>query len=245
MANLFAATQVSLNGVNNPMTVYLNPKRAQSINANKYTTNYAIITFSAALIASNKVNMKIDGSSITEITYATSNAATLSALATEIATKSGVATATVVGTRAIWVYPKNAQSINVITDAAVTAGSSQASITISAGSTSQATAGEVIYKNADGSMTNVILTTTTKAALISAANTANTTNNVNIIPLTRKNEDGTTTAITVNVADIVTMYADPKTPADSIVQYMDAANDRLQVITVDETASAIVALTNA
>ena len=53
------------------------------------------ITFDADLITGNKVNMKIKGLPISEITFATSNDATMAALAAAIAAMPGVASATV------------------------------------------------------------------------------------------------------------------------------------------------------
>lgn len=94
-----------------------------------------VITFSAALVTSNVINMKVNGVAMTAVTFATDNDTTLAAIATQLLTQfSSVLEATIGaarnGTRAINIVPKGANSTVVISDVVVTAGASQATATV-------------------------------------------------------------------------------------------------------------------
>lgn len=98
---------------------------------------YHVLTFSAALVASNVVNGTVGVTALTATTYATSSDATLAALATKIAAVPGVKkveivenTGTTADDRILHVYPEDqAQGIS-LTGFAVTAGASQATIAV-------------------------------------------------------------------------------------------------------------------
>ena len=90
------------------------------------------ITFDADLITANKINLKIDGVSMTEITYATSHDATMAAIAAQIQAQfNSVATATCPGggSRVITVTSIPDTEI-VISDVLVTEGASQATAAV-------------------------------------------------------------------------------------------------------------------
>ena len=95
------------------------------------------LTFSAALVASNVINGSVGGTAIDAITYASSSDASLAAVAAAIAAMPGVDHAEVVENpsttsddRVIMVYPTNQETGIPLTGFAVTAGASQATITV-------------------------------------------------------------------------------------------------------------------
>lgn len=99
------------------------------------TGKKTVITFDAALVASNVVNGKIDGESIAAVTYATSSDATMAAVAAAIAAMPGVKSAAVVPAgaglvRVIEVISTTRNAYNSATSFAVTGGASQAGIVI-------------------------------------------------------------------------------------------------------------------
>lgn len=85
------------------------------------------LTFDAALVASNTINLKVNGTSMTQVTYASSNDATLDAIATQLTTDfpSIIKYATRTTTRIISLTPVDGQTIT-LTDIVVAAGASQA-----------------------------------------------------------------------------------------------------------------------
>lgn len=177
MAKFFSATQVLLNGNPSYKTVYLNSNSVLDATAITYISNYYTLTFDAALVASNKINGKVNGSSITEVTYASSNNATLDSIATNIAAKTGVLTAVRSGTRTIIVYPTNPYGFLSLTNWAVTAGASQATITVSTvnrGTSTDAnsvlTGCNILMKHLDGSTSDAIIVKETLAAITTARN---------------------------------------------------------------------------
>jgi hypothetical protein len=92
------------------------------------------ITFDAAIIASNVISVDVDGTTLTE-TYATSNDATLTALAVQIAAEAGVATAVVTSVggdatddREIVITAAVAGTDFVLANLGVTLGASQAGV---------------------------------------------------------------------------------------------------------------------
>ena len=90
------------------------------------------ITFSAALVTSNTINLKINGVAMTEVDFDTDNDTTLEAIATQIVTDFGTVVDAAVrsGTRSILITPKVANSTVVISNVVVAAGASQATATI-------------------------------------------------------------------------------------------------------------------
>lgn len=93
-------------------------------------TNQSVNVFSADLITGNVVNGTVNGVAIDPVTYATSHLATMNALAAEIASMDGIASATVGGAsnRTITVISDSGTPA-VLAGFAVTGGASQATIT--------------------------------------------------------------------------------------------------------------------
>lgn len=91
----------------------------------------ATLVFSADLIADNVFNVSINSSAITPVTYASSHLDTMNAIAAAIEEKDGVASATVGGAnnRTITIISDDLAAL-VIASAAVTLGSSQATVEI-------------------------------------------------------------------------------------------------------------------
>jgi len=244
MANLALINQVLFNGQNAPMAKYVSSKKVVGVTATTYTSNYFDVVFSTALVASNSVAGTVNGSALTATVYATSSAATLAAVAVKIAAKTGVASAKVIG-NSIRVYPTNAQGAVALTSFAVTLGSAQPTVSYASGTTNSTAGTEVLFSNLDGSMSDKLTVSDTVSAVNTQLNTANTTNSVNIIPLTVKNLDGTTSAIEINTDQLLWTINDPKASGDGYVAYADAANDRMIVVVTDENAAAVAALANA
>jgi len=90
-----------------------------------------VITFNADFVASNNINLKIDGVAMTQITYATSHAATIAAVAAQILAQFGSVIGAAVassGPRTITLTALNTGEAGefTVSDIAVTAGASQA-----------------------------------------------------------------------------------------------------------------------
>lgn len=92
----------------------------------KYT-----LTLDADLVASNTIAGYIGGSSISKV-YATSHAASMTALAVLIAAASGVLSASVTSARVITIIPKNQNDGLAVAGWAVTGGASQAGVVVAA-----------------------------------------------------------------------------------------------------------------
>jgi len=87
------------------------------------------LTLDADLIAANVVNVSVNGEAIAPVTYGTSHAATMTALAAAVAALASVASAEVSSARVITFIPVD-QTVNPsITNAVVTGGVTQAGIT--------------------------------------------------------------------------------------------------------------------
>lgn len=244
MANLALINQVLFNGQNAPMAKYVSSKKVVGVSATTYTSNYFDVAFSTALVASNSVAGTVNGSALTATVYATSSAATLAAVAVKIAAKTGVASAEVIGNK-IRVYPSDANGSVALTSFAVTLGSAQPTVSYASGNISGVDGTTVLLSNLDGSASDVLTVSDSASTITTRLNTANTTNSVNLIPLTVKNTDGTTTAIKVNVDQLWWVINDPTDSADGVVAYADTAKDRMIVVTTDENGAAVAALANA
>ncbi len=90
------------------------------------------LTFSAALVTSNTINLKVNGVAMTQITFATDNATTLAAIATQLVTDfpTVIAAAAATTSRIIAITPVGVNSSVVITNVVVAAGASQATGTV-------------------------------------------------------------------------------------------------------------------
>lgn len=91
-----------------------------------YNTN--AMNFSTALVTGNVINGTVDGIAITPVTYATSNAATLAALATQLQALASIETAVSNGTNAITITYATGRT-PVFGPFVVTGGAGQAVIT--------------------------------------------------------------------------------------------------------------------
>jgi len=87
------------------------------------------ITLDADLVASNTITITVNGTALSAINYATSHAATLTAIATAIQATAGVLTASASG-RVITVTGANPGDPFTLTSSAITGGSSQATVTV-------------------------------------------------------------------------------------------------------------------
>lgn len=85
------------------------------------------IVFDADFVTSNKIDMKVNGVSMTQVSFNTDNATTLAALVTQLNTNFGtVATFTASGAHTVNIVPVGNQASVVVSNIAVTGGSSQA-----------------------------------------------------------------------------------------------------------------------
>lgn len=100
------------------------------------------------------------------------------------------------------------------------------------------------YMFGDGSRPDQIMVTQAASDIRASVNTANTSNNIDVLALTRKNDNGTTTAINVNVSDIVRAYAHPDSTFDALVIIENATRDKPENIKSDETVQSIVTSLN-
>lgn len=90
------------------------------------------LVFSADLITANKINGTVNGTALTETTYATSNLATLAVIAAKIDAVSGIASAVSDSSHTITVtVEQSATNTLALTSFAVTEGVSQATATVS------------------------------------------------------------------------------------------------------------------
>lgn len=83
------------------------------------------LVFSTGFVAANTYDVKVNGTAITTTTFATTSAAMLSTIATNLAAAAPIDTATVTGINEITIVP-NAGYTLVFTDSIVAAGASQA-----------------------------------------------------------------------------------------------------------------------
>lgn len=246
MSKLATVTLAYTNGNYTPKAIYINPNNVLGRVAATYASNYYDLTFSAALVASNNVNGNVAGSAITQVTYATSSDATMVAVAAAIAAKAGVASAAVVGSsnyRVIRVWPSAPLDALALTSFAVTSGASQATITVTQGS-STTTGTQIKYANIDNVSTTLYTVTESLSTVNTRLNAANSTD-VHTITLTIKNVDGTTTASSANVNNIRFVQAHPDSASDSLIVLDTEAKDRTLTLKVDEAPSAIASACNA
>lgn len=118
-------------------SIFLNGPESHKLALQFQAANYAKITFSANLITSNKINMKVNGVAMDEVTFATDHATTMAAIVTALAAVSTVkkVVLSAADSKVIYLIPTTAEN-PVISDAAVTAGTSAATITaVTTGST--------------------------------------------------------------------------------------------------------------
>lgn len=124
---------------NNTKSIFLNGPESHKLALQFQAANYAKLTLSGNLVTSNKVNMKVNGVAMPEVTFATDHATTMAAIATALEGIASVKKAIVssADNKILYIIPEAAGTPSV-TDAAVTAGAGQATFTI-------ATSGATIY----------------------------------------------------------------------------------------------------
>lgn len=120
-----------------PKTIFLNHSADELHLKFEAEGKKVTLTMSAALVTGNVINGSVNGSAIPAITFATSNDATMAALAAAIAAMPGVESATVTSVagaatndREIVVVADDHTNIVALSGFAVTAGASQATVTI-------------------------------------------------------------------------------------------------------------------
>lgn len=100
------------------------------------------------------------------------------------------------------------------------------------------------YMVGDGSNPNQIMVTNAASDIRASVNTANTSNNIDILALTKKNSDGTTQSLNVSVKDIVRAYAHPDSTFDALVLLEDTTQTVISAIKTDEMVQGIVTSLN-
>jgi len=170
MSKSIATTQLYLNGAAKNQTKYVLTDKILNLTAAQYKQNYYTITFAGALIASNVVNMKVNGNSLTPVTYNTSDNHTLDLLAAEIQASSGISYAARTATHVITVYPSNAAGLASLTDIVVTLGASQTTATVSGVLNTILTGSNVTMKQGTGAVKDVITCSDATSTLNTAIN---------------------------------------------------------------------------
>lgn len=110
------------------------------------------------------------------------------------------------------------------------------------GSVINATA--VKYMVGDGSRPDMIMVTQAASDIRASVNTANTSNNIDVLAVTKINSDSTTQSINVNVTDIVRAYAHPDSTFDSLLLTENATRDLMISMKADQTVQGIVTSLN-
>lgn len=95
----------------------------------------------------------------------------------------------------------------------------------------------------DGTMVKQFIATEAPSTVKTRFNAANSTD-VHVISLTRKNPDGSTTAIQPQIDHILTVQQHPDDNNDSLVMIQNSTNSVVAAIKVDETAAAIATAAN-
>lgn len=101
------------------------------------------------------------------------------------------------------------------------------------------------YMVGDGSNPDEIYVSQKASDIKASVNTANTSNSIKEVTITRKNDDSTTTILYQPIAQISTFYNHPDSAADTLMITEDVLLTRNFFYKADETVSAIVALMNA
>lgn len=102
----------------------------------------------------------------------------------------------------------------------------------------------ITYAVGDNSLPTDIFVTQSAADIQTSINTANTSNNIDSILITKKNTDGTTQALYLPPSRIYAFYAHPDTSFDTLLMYEDEVNSQVIAIKADQTIGGIVASLN-
>lgn len=104
---------------------------------------------------------------------------------------------------------------------------------------------QITYMVGDGSKPDLIMVRQAVSDIRASVNTANTSNNIDVIGITRKNQNGTTTAYTIGIGDIVRAYAHPESTFDSLLITENATKDYTDAFKADESVQALQTALNA
>lgn len=100
------------------------------------------------------------------------------------------------------------------------------------------------YMVGDGSLPYQFVVTQAASDIRASVNTANTSNNIEVVSLTKINTDGTTQALIVNVSELVYAYAYPTSTFDSLVGIEDTVKTAVNAIRADQGVGSLVASLN-
>lgn len=101
------------------------------------------------------------------------------------------------------------------------------------------------YLVGDGSAPYQVVVTQAVSDIRASVNTANTSNSIVNVAITKINDDGTTQALSVNVSELVYAYAYPTSTFDSLLGIEDVTKTAVNNIRADQTVGALVAALNA
>jgi hypothetical protein len=101
------------------------------------------------------------------------------------------------------------------------------------------------YMVGDGSAPYQFVVTQAVSDIRASVNTANTSNNIEVVALTKINTDGTTQSLTVNISELVYAYAYPTSTFDSLVGIEDVTKTAVNAIRADQGVGSLVASLNA
>jgi len=97
----------------------------------------------------------------------------------------------------------------------------------------------------DGSNPYQVVVTQAASDIRASVNTANTSNSITNIAITKINADSTTQALSINVSELVYAYAYPTTTFDSLVGIENATQTVVEAIRADQQVGSLVASLNA
>lgn len=101
------------------------------------------------------------------------------------------------------------------------------------------------YLVGDGSAPYQVVVTQAVSDIRASVNTANTSNSIVNVAITKINDDGTTQALSVNVSELVYAYAYPTSTFDSLLGIEDVTKTAVNNIRADQTVGVLVAALNA
>jgi len=101
------------------------------------------------------------------------------------------------------------------------------------------------YMVGDGSNPYQVVVTQAASDIRASVNTANTSNSITNIAITKINADSTTQALSINVSELVYAYAYPTTTFDSLVGIENATQTVVEAIRADQQVGSLVASLNA
>jgi hypothetical protein len=157
------------------------------------------LAFSADLIASNVVTPTINGVALAPITYATSHAATMTAIATAIAAATGVASAAVDGSNPRQINITGASGVALTASETVTGGASQPTVTTTVATPAVTfSTGLAAIRNVDAGWYGLVITDRTDNCILDVAAWAET-QLVAFVPVT-----AAAGALTTSTTDILT-----------------------------------------